>query len=305
MKFNQIIDVPKTLIFLSILSIAWLVVLFGFFDNPAELVSGNWQITPIAFIAATIANATAIGGGFLFVPLFIFVYGLDTLSALKLSLSTQAFGMTSGSLGWSRSFIITESLIIVAIFSGIGMYAGTFEFIVSGFFIKSIFGWVSILLFLIILLEIKFGESSHNTKIENDSVLKAGLFALVCFFGGLITAWAAIAIGEVVALYLLFAYRIRIESAIATGVAALAINSIYGFMFHIYLGGINWDYLLFTAPGVIMGGFFGARLGKMFEKYNHRISEEQHKPAHSPLKYILAVVILINGIIMLVYTHLK
>ena len=51
-------------------------------------------LTVLAFLTASVANATAIGGGFLFMPLFIFIYQLAPVMALKLSIATQAFGMT-------------------------------------------------------------------------------------------------------------------------------------------------------------------------------------------------------------------
>ncbi len=228
----------------SIVALIWLGTLLLAFDSPGELFASNWPITPIAFVAAAFANATAIGGGFLLVPLFIFAYGLSPIAALKLSLATQAFGMSSGALGWSRRFIVIRALVIAGIASGVGMVVGTYVITISNDQVKSIFAWVSLCIFVVILLEIRFGAGSAYHDIRNDTLLKSSLFALSCMAGGMVTAWTAIGIGEVVALYLLFVYRIRIDVAIGTGVAVLAIDSIIGLLFHTHIGGIVWEYLV-------------------------------------------------------------
>ena len=67
-------------------------------------------LTLVAFFAASVANATAIGGGFLFMPLFIFVYQLAPPLALKLSIATQAFGMSSERLPGGATILIKTHL---------------------------------------------------------------------------------------------------------------------------------------------------------------------------------------------------
>lgn len=290
----------------------WIVVLFALFPNASELLSSNWPIVPAAFLAASFANATAVGGGFLFVPLFIFGYGLAPLIALKLSLATQAFGMSSGALGWSHNFIVGRALVSGGTASLVGMFLGTYVMFVPTEMIKPLFGWVSLMIFVVVVLEIKFGARSHETDIHNDSPRKAFFFWLACLSGGVLTAWTAIGIGEVVALYLLFVYRIRIESAIGTGVAVLAIDSIAGLAFHTEIGGIPWEYLIFTIPGVLVGGSFGARFGKAIESAVH--AKQQAKSSdkslemvheyHSPLKWLFAAIIAIDGTAMLLQNYI-
>ena len=96
---NVISNQSVTKVWLKIL-IAILLVALGSFVFGSKIL-----LTMVAFIAASVANATAIGGGFLFMPLFIFIYQLTPPLALKLSIATQAFGMTSGALTWGRKYI--------------------------------------------------------------------------------------------------------------------------------------------------------------------------------------------------------
>ena len=285
---------------IAVFSIAGLAI-FLFFESPLSLLENNWKIAPIAIVAAAFANATAVGGGFLFVPLFIFGYGLTATAALKLSLATQAFGMSSGALGWSRHYILKHKFISACAASFVGMYLGTYWWNIDNVHIKLIFGWVNIAIGIAILLEMKLGAKTHRAHINDDTLLKKFFYLLVCVAGGLINSWASIGIGEVVALYLMFVYRMRIDYAIATGVAVLAFDSIVGLAFHSYSGGIRWDYLVFTAPGVIIGGRYGAKLGRWAEA---KVIHSERAARISPLKWIFTGIVVIDGIIMLfqVYT---
>ena len=80
-----------------------------------------------------------------------------------------------------------------------------------------------------------------------------------------------------------------------------------GLIFHTSLGGIRWDLLVFTVPGVIMGGFWGARTGRYIEQ---RIIQKKHLDSsshgeelayQSPLKWTFAIIILVDGLSIL--TH--
>jgi len=297
----------KPLWIIAILLI-WLILFVNVFSNPAALLADNWIILPIAFLAAVVANATAIGGGFLFVPLFIFAYGLLPISALKLSLATQAFGMTAGALGWSREYIIGRLFIIGSLASAVGMIVGTLYWQVSNIMIKQIFGWVSLFIFIAVILESRYADKSTDTAPRNNSLLQQSGFIVATFFGGLITAWTAIGVGEVVALYLLFVYRLRIETAIATGISILAVDSIVGLILHIDLGGIPYEYLAFTVPAVIIGGWYGARVGLFLENILFHTSTTNNinrSKSKSPLRWIFAGVILLDGSVMLIQSYLS
>jgi uncharacterized membrane protein YfcA len=288
-----------------------LVVLFVAFDDPGGILARRWFITPVAVVAAAFANATAVGGGFLFVPLFLFGFHLTALESLKLSLGSQSFGMTSGAFGWSRRFVLLRPLAAAALASGVGMWIGTFALPADASRIKGVFGWVALGIALALVLEMRLGQRQYRMRIEEHSPRKDAGYVAACLAGGVVNAWVSIGIGEVVALYLLFAYRIRIEAAIATGVAALAFDSLLGLAFHAHLGDVPWEYLVFTAPGCVVGGRYGARLGRWLE---HRSAGSRLPPATearaswtrgaSPLKWLFVAVVVADGIGMLLLAPL-
>lgn len=269
-----------------------LLVLGGYFFGAKIL------LTLVAFFAASVANATAIGGGFLFMPLFIFVYQLAPPLALKLSIATQAFGMTSGALSWGRNYIDKHAFILASIASIVGVWFATYLWIVPSSLIKPLFAIISLGVFFALIVEMRLKGSSVHTAAKFSVNRVSVFFVLSAFAGGLVTAWTAIGVGEVVALYLLFFYRLRLDIAIGTGVAVLAVSSIAGFIFHTDLGGIPWDLLLFTVPGVILGGRYGVKVAKYLESTVSQSSSDQLLKK-SPLKLIFAVVILIDCIVIL------
>lgn len=284
---------------LVVIAIVPLLLLAALHPSPLDAVRRLWPVIPMAFFAAAVGNATAVGGGFLFVPLFIFGYGVGPLVALQLSLGTQAVGMSSGALGWSTRFIDVRALAIATGFTALGMIAGTFVWAPSPLEVKAVFGWVAIFIAIVVGLELRFAS---RASAEAMPPLRPGellVFGLACMLGGVVTAWVSIGIGEVIALWLLFRHRVRVEKAIGTGVAALALSAIIGISLHAWRSfeTLPWEYLAFTVPGVVLGGFSGARAAQWLE------ATMRAKGKRSPLKIIFAVVVALDGIVMLIHVH--
>ena len=283
-------------IFAGIALVGWSLV-WGLAEAPAVEFARYWVVTPLAFLAAAFANATAIGGGFVFIPLFIFGFGMAPQIALKLSLGTQSFGMSAGAIGWSRQFIEPRYLLLSLLGSGVGMGLGTFQWVASPLQIKAVFGWVSIAIAGVMALEMKVGKSGGAERVQTHRPAEQMAFLLASFGGGIITAWVSLGIGEVVALWLLFVHRLRIETAIGTGVAALALSSILGFLFHGWDPDFPWVVLAFTVPGVLFGGYFGGKGGRRLESRMAALGKK------SPLKLLFAVVVFLDGTMMLFQTY--
>ena len=255
-------------------------------------------LTLVAFFAASVANASAIGGGFLFMPLFIFVYQLAPPVALKLSIATQAFGMSSGALTWGRDYIDKNAFILASFASICGVWFATYNFAVPSGYIKPLFALISLGVFIALVIEMRLKVLNQQQKAHFSFNAFSIFFVLAAFAGGLVTGWTAIGVGEVVALYLLFFYRLRLDKAIGTGVAVLAVSSIAGFIFHADLGGIPWELLMFTVPGVILGGRYGVKMAKYLEStFSQSSSDQLFKK--SPLKFIFAMVILVDCMVIL------
>ena len=282
----------ETRVWLKILIAILLVTLSSFIFGSKIL------LTIVAFIAASVANATAIGGGFLFMPLFIFVYQLTPPLALKLSIATQAFGMTSGALTWGRKYIDKSAFLIASTASILAVWLATYSLAVPSGYIKPLFAIISLGVFIALVVEIRLKVTDQQQKVNFTLNTAFIFYVLAALVGGLVTGWTAIGVGEVVALYLLFFYRLKLDKAIGTGVAVLAVSSIAGFIFHLDLGGIPLELLVYTVPGVILGGRYGVKAAKYIES-NFKQSSSEKLFKQSPLKLIFAIVILIDCVVIL------
>jgi uncharacterized membrane protein YfcA len=245
------------LVFLAV----WLVIYLTVFPDPVGLLRKNWYFILIGLVGATIGNATAVGGGIVFIPAFMFVFHFPALTALKIALASQSFGMTSGAIGWAGKRVVIPRMLWAAIpLLVIGSIIGSLVVRPNSFLIKGLFGPVSIFIGIVTLLLL------HRYS-ERDDIPKYGYFwlAVMSLIGGTITGWIAIGAGEVIAAFLMLAYGLRAERAIGLGVILLAINSIILTLIHqLFLGGIPWEIAMFVALGCVFGGRLGPFVGQKF-----------------------------------------
>ena len=237
--------------------LAWLAIYSAVTPDPVALFEQNALFIPIGFGAALLGNLSAIGGGIIFIPAMIFIFHLPPVTALKVALGSQCFGMSSGAIAWFRlrAIPLRELKLTVP-----GLLLGSFVSSViirpNPILVKGLFGPVSVALGVLTLyLSRRPKEISPPFAIPDSARLT--VFA-VSFIGGMITGWVAIGEGEVVAALLMLRYGLDPSACIGLGVMLLAINSIFLVLIHqIHLGGIPWEIVGFTGLGCV----FGARLG--------------------------------------------
>ncbi|WP_077731780.1 hypothetical protein [Methylocaldum sp. 14B] len=80
-------------------TLIWLAAYGAVFPDPIRLAASHWPLILVGVVGSFIGNVTAIGGGLVFIPVLMFAYSVDPVSALKLAFVTQAVGMTSGASG--------------------------------------------------------------------------------------------------------------------------------------------------------------------------------------------------------------
>lgn len=268
---------------LPLFAVLWLLAYFWWFADPVALAQRNWPLILVGFVGAVLGNATAVGGGLIFVPVMILVYHLGAVPALKLALASQAFGMTSGAFGWMRRGAVPFGLVRLTLLPTLaGCTFGTVVVQPSSLLVKGLFGPTSILIGISMLWLLR--HSFNADDIPRQARLPT---VWVAVLGGVLTAWVAIGIGEVIAAYLMLRYRLRPDRAIGLGVVLLAVSSIYLTLLHQLLAGdIPWDLAVFT----ILGCVFGARLGPYLSQW---VSPKR-------LKLTFAAIAIVDGVIFLV-----
>lgn len=241
---------PWLLLFVA----CWLLVFARAFPDPVLLASRNWPLIGVGFAGALLGNATAVGGGMVFVPVLTLIYGMAPLAALKLALASQVFGMTSGAIAWAqRRKVPLEGLVPAIPGMILGSLFGTFVVRPDSLLVKSVFGPTSIAIGAAILILLR-----KNGVRERIPANAGWALFLAATIGGVITGWVAIGQGELIAAVLMLAFGLQTERSIGLGVVLLSLNSIFLVVIHQFVwGDIPWELAMFTGFGCV----FGARMG--------------------------------------------
>jgi uncharacterized membrane protein YfcA len=271
---------------LLLFAIVWTAGYFSLTDDPIALFERNWIFIPVGFCGAVLGNISAVGGGIVFIPVIIFIFHLPPVTALKIALASQSWGMTSGAIGWMQKKVVPlRALKLTVPGLLIGSSISSLVIHPSALLVKLLFGPVSILLgVLTIILSRKARKSAALTEIPPNAAVPLFIISLI---GGLITGWIAIGEGELVAALLMLVYGVDVTICIGLGVVLLSINSIFlTLIHHFLLGGIPWNIAAFTGLGCV----FGARLAPYLSRHSNPIM----------LKTIFAVIAICDGILFIV-----
>jgi uncharacterized membrane protein YfcA len=240
----------------------WLVALVAVAPDPLALARERAVYVALGVAGAVIGNISAVGGGIVFIPAFVFLLHTPPVMALKIALATQSLGMSSGALGWLSAgkaplralWVAVPGLLIGATVSSLVVHP-------NALLVKALFGPASILIGAVAIFTALRRRGGGRSDVPPEAAPVLFAFAVM---GGLLTGWVAIGEGEVVAASLMIFYGVEAASAIALGVVLLAINSIYLTAIHqFWLGGVPWDYALFTGFGAV----FGARLAPWVARF--------------------------------------
>jgi uncharacterized protein len=270
---------------LLLFAIVWTAGYFSLADNPITLFKQNWIFIPVGFCGAVLGNISAVGGGIVFIPVIMFLFHLPPVTALKIALASQSWGMTSGAIGWMQKKVVPiRALKLTVPGLLIGSSISSLVIHPSELLVKLLFGPVSILLGVLTII-LSRRAAKPATRMEIPPNASVPLF-IISFIGGLITGWIAIGEGELVAALLMLVYGVDITICIGLGVVLLSINSIFlTLLHHFFLGGIPWNIAAFTGLGCV----FGARLAPYLSRHSNPMV----------LKTIFAIIAICDGILFI------
>lgn len=260
---------------------------------------------PLSTLVATGAMLGGVGGAVMFIPIFLIVFPLlgpeyiiaSPVAAIGVALITEAFGFTSGLIGYLRrhliDFKVAKALIIIAVPSAM----------IGSFLAEKIDPEILILLYASLMFILAYillkrpstkekqkitqktlaGDYSHfghqRTIKDNDGkvykyhLCHPGRGRLFTGIGGFITGLMSVGIGEIVTPQLVKQCKIPVPVAAATSVFVIILTVAVASGTHIFTlvseGGVEavpWHLVIFTVPGVIIGGQIGVRLQGRFSQ---------------------------------------
>lgn len=222
----------------------------------------------LGMAGAIFANSTGAGGGVIFIPAFNHL-GFTETQAIATSFAIQCFGMTAGAITWYRYYRIEKlsspswenfNLIILlcSLCSVIGLWYVYGTVLEAPASLHFNFSWFSFILGISIFAYVLFLKEGE----VNSKLLTFDWLALVCIslFGGAITAWLSVGVGELVAIYLIVR-RFEVTLAVSVAVVVSAITVWAGVWQHLVIDfQIYWQVLLFAGPGAVVGGILAKTL---------------------------------------------
>jgi len=248
---------------------------FGGID--ASSLPALWMVPLIGILGAIIANASGTGGGVVFIPVFSLLaadasLGLTPTGILAASFLIQSFGMSMGSLTWTRRIHVdrrrANAGVPVRQFWGlIGLLALiAIPFLWAGQRLNTLEPASVLLLFKgfsVVLGVILFVSTlaRRNLGVARNRMSRADVIVLVMLapLAGWITALFSVGLGEITALYLfLRGYALNTCSGIAVLLSCLSVLA--GAPFHILEGNVPWAVVALAAPGALIGGFIAPRI---------------------------------------------
>ena len=253
-----------------------------------ELTLEFWFMLPVAVLVSTVAMASGVEGATFFTPAFILALGLAPEVAVGAGLITETFGLTSGVTAYARKRLIDyrlgAGLLIVTVPAAlVGTWAVGY---VEADVLKGALGMGLLILGVTFLrsphAEPDGAEASAPQEADVGSVrcLATRDLGTVCYrvcrraesrvlagVGALFLGMVSTGLGEVNGYVLLRRCRVPGPVAIASSVLVVAVTALAASASHVghlvHAGGPTLGTVLslvmFTVPGVIMGGQLGPR----------------------------------------------
>ncbi|GGA73672.1 hypothetical protein GCM10011369_14310 [Neiella marina] len=248
----------------------WLVVGLGFLwlglllaqPEPSEVVAEHYKFSFLGILGAIFANSTGAGGGVVFIPAF-HQLGFSELQSVATSFAIQCCGMTAGALTWLYSYRhnhraelqwqgLFPAVVTCALGSVIAILLTQWFALGAPAATHVIFSIFSIGLGLITLY-CTLAQGKRST-VSGLLGLDYVALAVIGLFGGVITAWLSVGVGELMAVYLILR-GFNVSMAIAAAVMVSAISVWTAIPHHIYsTQAISWQVVLFAGPSAILGG---------------------------------------------------
>ena len=246
--------------FIVLFLVLWAGLLFSSSHSLTELTDYIF-FTFLGTVGAIFANSTGAGGGVVFIPMFTQLNFTEQQS-IATSFAIQCFGMTAGAVTWWHHYKTEKTelrlwqgfkriICVTTIASVIGLNSVFIIHVDSPATLPISFSWFSLLLGFFIILTIYLlqphRERSQLYYVDYIAMVLIGLF------GGAVTAWLSVGVGELLVIYLLLRH-FDISMAVAAAVIVSAVT-VWTAIAQVN-NDVYWQVVLFAGPGAVLGGIF-------------------------------------------------
>ncbi len=258
----------------------------------AALTLDFWYLFPISIVIATLAMSSGIGGAVFFSPLFMLALKLEPKMAIGAALATELFGFSSGLIAYYKAklidFKLAKNLLIFSVPAAIvGSY---YADLVPPFILKTIFA-VGLLFIGFQLFnawrkeEREKHETAHRKEFAQDyeselidatgksfhyTVCNKNMGRSFAAIGGAFVGMISVGLAELQEYHLVARCKVPTPVAVGTSIFVVVVTVLVASVGHFYEffseGGavLNevFNVIVYTIPGVIIGGQIGPKLQK-------------------------------------------
>jgi hypothetical protein len=231
----------------------------------------------ISLTAGIIGAIVGVGGGFLIVPMLIFIFGLSAQISAGTSLIALAFTGLSGTIGYARQRRIDYKLglsLSVASVPGavLGSIASTY---LSSKIVTVLFGCFMIL----VSIYITFGTpptslatgvaGSRRHLVDRDGrefqyTIRHLMFAYpLVFLAGVLAGFFGIGGGALQVPVMIMLLGVPAEIATATSALMIVLSALTGAITHIQLGSVAYEFTPLIIISVIVGAQIGVQVQRL------------------------------------------
>ncbi|HHL53302.1 MAG TPA: sulfite exporter TauE/SafE family protein [Flammeovirgaceae bacterium] len=267
-----------------------------------EISFGYWYLLPLSILIATIAMSSGVGGAVFFSPLFILLLRLEPQIAIGAALATELFGFASGLVAYFKARLIDYKLArALLVFSIPAAILGTaYGGLIAPIILKAIFAVG--LLFIGYQLytswrkeerakaEAEFmQEFAENYESElTDSkgrvfhytVCNKNMGRMFAAIGGGFLGMISVGLAELQEYHLVARCKVPTPVAVATSVFVVVVSVLVASVGHFYAfmheGSATLsqvvNVIIFTIPGVVIGGQLGPMLQKSVPEDKMKVS---------------------------------
>jgi uncharacterized membrane protein YfcA len=247
----------------------------------------HWWVFPVSILFSAVALASGVSGALFFSPFFMLVVGLSPSQAIGAGLLTEVFGMGNGLRSYVQQRVVdyrTAKWLLLGAVPAVVAGALATHYVPTTI-LKGIFGAGLLVLggFLVyyepseqsqpgeregeLLREKNTGrgtttiEAADGEVFTYDTCWRAPGVALSTV-GAFVTGLISAGLPEIVTTQLIVRCRIPPRVAVATSVFVLAIAATAGALVHALSATPVWHVVVWSVPGVVVGGTIGTRVGK-------------------------------------------
>lgn len=223
----------------------------------------------IGLLVGTLVGLTGLGGGFLLLPLLLFVVGVppviaigsDALFNFLTKIPTSALHIKYGNVRWR----VVGGL-------AVGSIPGSYGGATLLQYMKGRYGpevnakvalFIGVLLIVVPILLLLQEWIANKVHVEGGDNRPLWILALIGLFGGFLVGMTSVGSGSIIMMLLLLFCHFAPNRMIGTDIAHAVLLTGFTSMLHWKFGNINFELVGALLIGSIPGGILGARLTRI------------------------------------------